>query len=83
MNETVGAVYDPGKDYELIIPSWHAAIPASWSLQTRVQGEYQPAAGRTIELEYGDRLRNGHTELMQGMLNQQFIQEVQPHADSQ
>lgn len=78
MEDTVGAVYDPSKRYRLIIPRWEAAVPKDWTLETMVQGEFSPAAGKTILLEEGDQLRGGSVELMQTMIDQRFIEEVEP-----
>ena len=84
MDETVGAVYDPSKNYRLIIPHWEAQDhPAYAGLETMIQGEFLPAVGRSIVLEEGDQLRGGSAELMQTMINQRFIEEVDSHADSQ
>lgn len=76
MNDAVGAVYDRAKNYRLIIPRWEAAVPKDWTLETMVQGEFSPAAGKTVVLEEGDQLRNGAEPLMQTMLDQGFIEEV-------
>jgi hypothetical protein len=64
--------------FELIIPEWHAAIPAEWSLEiASPAGEFEPAAGRIIRIPKGTRLRGGPESLIQGMLTQQFIQPVE------
>jgi hypothetical protein len=82
MDENVGAVYDPSKNYRLIIPRWEAAVPKDWTLETMVQGVFTPAAGKTIILEEGDQLRGGSTQLMQTMIDQRFIEEVTTNGSS-
>lgn len=83
MDENVAAVFDPEKDYELVIHRWEIAVESDWTTEARIQGEYQQVAGRKIFLEEGDRLRKGPTAFMQGAINQGFIREVISNGDHQ
>lgn len=66
------------KTYELIIPAWDAVVPEDWTLETATEGgEFQSAAGTTIHLVQGDRLRGGPEHLMEGMLAQGFLKELE------
>lgn len=82
MDELIPVLYDPDKTYVLIIPRWEAVIPKDWTLETQVQGEYQPSAGKTILLEEGDRLRGDDPVRMQRLIDHQYIREVTSDADS-
>lgn len=65
------------KVYQLIIPTWNAAIPKEWSLEIAIAGgEFESVGGRTIAIKAGSQLRGGPKELFDRMLEQQFIEEV-------
>jgi hypothetical protein len=67
------------KIYELLIPSWNAAIPEDWDLEFahKAGDEFRTCAGEEILIMQGARLRGGPPELIENMLSQNYIREVE------
>jgi hypothetical protein len=62
----------------LIIPQWHAAIPADWPMEVAADADtaFASCAGMEIVFLQGMRIRGGPDTVIEGMLQQGFIREV-------
>jgi hypothetical protein len=66
-----------GRVYVLTIPSWNAVIPPEWPLEISIDGkEFAAAGGTTIALTQGALLRGGPDELIERMVEHNYIREI-------
>ncbi len=70
-------------EYELIIPSWSATVPADWPLEVELDSKNHPgvftlASGSGINIIKGTHIRGGPEELLTRMLDQGFTRIVDP-----
>ena len=67
------------KIYELIIPSWNAAIPKDWPLKisASVGRDFVAVGGSTISIVKGTQLTGGPQELFDNMLTDGYIKEME------